>query len=177
MEMTVAESHSARPGAAVRGLAVRTRVVWSQLRVPPRAAMERVASRVVAKRLISEFRRQWEALQRAELERNFLATEKGSLYRAHPRFETSCVGQLCFAKQKVACEVMNISAGGAGVCLAEAVELPSQVRLKIEGVGEFAGRVAWRDETRLGIQFRDELHDVLQVVARMNAPAGAAAAD
>ena len=48
--------------------------------------------------------------------------------------------------------------------IAEAVEAASQVRLRIERVGEFSGRVAWRDGVMLGIEFHDQLREIARIV-------------
>ncbi len=82
----------------------------------------------------------------------------------HPRHQTFCPGKLYAGDRVVDCEVLNISVGGAKIRLAEPVEVASQVRLRIERVGEFSGRVAWRDGTILGIEFQHQLTQISRIV-------------
>ncbi len=82
----------------------------------------------------------------------------------HPRHQTFCPGKLYAGDRVGDCEVLNISVGGAKIRLAEPVEVASQVRLRIERVGEFSGRVAWRDGTILGIEFQHQLTQIARVV-------------
>ena len=83
----------------------------------------------------------------------------------HPRYQTFCPGKLYTGGRIVDCEVINISVDGAKVRLAQEIEVASQARLRIEGIGEFTGRIAWRDGQFLGIEFPDELRDVARIVA------------
>lgn len=82
----------------------------------------------------------------------------------HPRYSTLCPGTFYVGDREVDCKVLNISAGGAKVRLAEPVEIDSQVRVQIDRVGEFSGRVAWCNGTTLGIEFHDELSDFAHIV-------------
>ena len=54
--------------------------------------------------------------------------------------------------------------GGAKIRIAQPIETNSQVCVKILGVGEFTGRVAWRNGTTLGIEFHDELTEFARLV-------------
>ncbi len=77
----------------------------------------------------------------------------------HPRHSTQCPGKLYTGGREVDCEILNISVGGAKVRLAEPVETNSEVRVRIDRVGEFSGRIIWCRGTTLGIEFRDELSE------------------
>ena len=82
----------------------------------------------------------------------------------HPRYQTLCPGKLYAGDRVVDCDVLNLSIGGAKIRLAEPVETASQVRLRIERVGEFSGRVAWQDGATLGIEFHDQLREIARIV-------------
>ncbi len=82
----------------------------------------------------------------------------------HPRYQTICPGTFYTGDQAVDCEVLNISVGGAKIRLAESVEVASRARLRIARVGEFFGRVAWRDGAILGIDFQDQLRQTASIV-------------
>ncbi len=82
----------------------------------------------------------------------------------NPRHQTLCPGIFCIGDRELDCKVLDMSVGGAKVRLVEPVEVDTQIRLKIRRVGEFAGRVAWRNGTTLGIEFHDELREVARIV-------------
>ncbi len=82
----------------------------------------------------------------------------------HPRYQTLCPGKFYTRGRVVDCDVLNISAGGVKIRLSQQVEAASQVRLRIDRVGEFSGRVAWRDGAILGIDFHDQLHEIARIV-------------
>jgi len=117
-----------------------------------------------ADRILKRLRHECDVLHRAGLERGFLATERGRTYRAHPRYETFYPGEFSIGDQIVDCVVLNISAGGAKLSVSEPIGDASQVRLRIERIGDFAGRLVWRDGTTMGIAFHDQLRDIDHVV-------------
>lgn len=82
----------------------------------------------------------------------------------HPRHQTLCSGRFCVGEQEVDCQVLDISVGGARVRLSQPVEPETLIQLKIDRIGEFAGRVAWRNGTTLGIEFHEELSEVARIV-------------
>ncbi len=82
----------------------------------------------------------------------------------HPRHQTLCSGKCYVGERGVDCQVLDISVGGAKVRLSEPVEPETQIRLKIENVGEFSGRVAWRNGATLGIEFHEELSELARIV-------------
>ncbi len=82
----------------------------------------------------------------------------------HPRHSTMCPGELISGDRTVECTVLNISVGGAKLRLAESIETNSRVRLRINRVGEFTGRVAWRNGDTMGIEFQDDLTELARIV-------------
>ena len=132
--------------------------LWLQ----PRDAIGQLADLIVRR-----LRHERDILHRAGLERGFLATEKGRTYRAHPRYETFCPGEFSIGDRTVDCVVLNISVGGAKIRVGGPIGDASQVRLRIERIGEFAGRLVWRDGTTMGIAFHDQLPDIEHVVEGM----------
>jgi len=82
----------------------------------------------------------------------------------HPRHATLVPGKLVSGDEEVDCEVLNVSVGGAKLRIAEPIETNSHVRLKIGRVGEFNGRVAWRNGATLGVEFQDELTEWARIV-------------
>ena len=82
----------------------------------------------------------------------------------HPRHSTLCSGKLVSGDEEVDCEVLNVSVGGAKIRISQPIETNAHVRVKIQRVGEFAGRVAWRNGTTLGIEFHDELTELARLV-------------
>lgn len=65
-------------------------------------------------------------------------------------------GVLQTARGPSQCTVMDISSGGARLCLAPAHEVGQAVTLLVHGLGLFRGTVIWRDVGELGIAFADE---------------------
>jgi hypothetical protein len=145
-----------------RKIAGADRAARARLWLQPRDAIEQFADRIVRR-----IRHERDILHRAGLERGFLATDKGRTYRAHPRYEIFCLGEFSVGDQTVDCVVLNISVGGAKLRISEPIGDASQVRLRVERIGDFAGRLAWRDGTTMGIAFHDQLHDVDHVVEGM----------
>ena len=137
----------------------------ARLWLRPRDAIGHFADRTVRR-----LRHECDALHRADLERAFLATEKGMTYRAHPRYETCCPGKFLVGDQIVDCVVLNISVGGAKIRFTGPVgtaSTGSTVRLRIERIGEFSARVVWHKGTDMGLQFHDHLHQIDSLVEDM----------
>ncbi len=120
-----------------------------------------------ANRFVGRLRCELDTLQRAGQERDFLATEKGMGYRTHVRHETACPGTFSSKDQAVDCVVLNVSVGGAKLRLNGKIDVTAQVKLRVEQVGEFAGRVIWRNDATLGIEFNEPLRDIDRVAAAM----------
>ncbi len=85
-------------------------------------------------------------------------TEKGKTNRAHLRHQMTSPGKLYFEDQVVDCVVLNFSVGGAMIRMSGPIDGASQVRLRIEPIGEFAGRVAWGNGATLGITAQNRTH-------------------
>ena len=140
--------------------------IWTGMRarlwLQPRDAVGRFADRAVIR-----LGHERDALHRDGLERAFLATERGMTYRAHPRYETDCPGKLHVGDRTVDCVVLNISVGGAKIRVAGPVDTASTVRLRIERIGVFSGRVVWHKGTTMGIQFHDQLREIDSIVEDM----------
>ena len=51
--------------------------------------------------------------------------------------------------------VLNLSAGGAKLRLDQPAELDDRLTVSIQRFGDFPGRVAWRNELEVGVQFLD----------------------
>ena len=90
----------------------------------------------------------------------------------HMRYSTFARGKLFAGDREVDCDMLNISLGGAKLLLAEPVEADSDIRFKIEQVGEFSGRVAWRNGANVGIKFHEELSDVAGIVEAISIEGG-----
>ena len=69
--------------------------------------------------------------------------------------------------QIVDCVVLNISVGSTMIRVTGPVDTASPVRLRIERIGEFSGRVVWRNGTTMGIQFHDQLGEIEPIVKDM----------
>jgi len=82
----------------------------------------------------------------------------------HPRHATLVPGKLISGENEVDCEVLNVSVGGAKIRISEPIETNSHVCVKIRRVGEFNGRVAWRNGTTMGVEFHDELTKLARIV-------------
>ena len=154
--------------AAVDGL------VRARLWLRPRDAIGHFTDRMVRR-----LRDECDDLHRAGLERGFLATEKGMTYtRAHPRYDTDYPGKFYMGDQFVDCVVLNISVGGAkirvtGPVTGIPVDTAAPIRLQIERIGEFSGRVVWHNGTTMGIQFHDQLREtdpIVEVMLRSTKP-------
>ena len=120
-----------------------------------------------ANRFVGRLRCELDTLHRAGQERDFLATEKGMGYRTHVRHETACPGTFSSKDQAVDCVVLNVSVGSAKLRLNGKIDVTAQVKLRVEQVGEFPGRVIWRNDATLGIEFNEPLRDIDRVAAAM----------
>ncbi len=68
--------------------------------------------------------------------------------------------------QLVPCVIADVSAGGAQLL----VDLPpfvTRARLEIEAYGAFECRIAWRTDTRAGIEFLNEPDEVTERLASL----------
>ncbi len=82
----------------------------------------------------------------------------------HTRYSTFARGKLFVGDREVDCTMLNIALGGAKLELAEPVEVNADICVRIDEVGEFSGRVAWRNGANVGIKFYEEQQDVTRIV-------------
>ncbi len=54
------------------------------------------------------------------------------------------------------CNVLDISAGGAKIEIAQALEREAAVELKLGRAGSFPSRVAWKQSPYYGLQFKGD---------------------
>ena len=83
--------------------------------------------------------------------------------RVRPRTAVLWTARLHAGAQGADCRVLNISATGAKIHLLEPLPPAPMVSLRIERFGEFPGDVIWREENLLGIRFRDDPEDIIQI--------------
>ena len=83
--------------------------------------------------------------------------------RDHPRTAVLWAGKLHAGAQGADCRVLNISATGAKIHLLEPLPPVPMVSLRISRFGEFPGDVIWREGKSLGIKFRDDPEDIIQI--------------
>ena len=103
--------------------------------------------------------------------------------RQHRRIETAWSALLLLGNQPLRCVVVNISVGGAKISVdaadpdagLKALQTGSSVVLNINGIGEFAGKIAWVDGAEGGIQFAEDPAKVAQYLefAAASRPASA----
>jgi len=90
--------------------------------------------------------------------------------RQYRRVETAWSAVLQLGNQPLRCAVVNISSGGAKIALdgvdhgalAKTFQINTAVVLTINGLGDFAGRIAWTDKNEGGIQFAEDPAKVAQ---------------
>ena len=73
--------------------------------------------------------------------------------REHARRSVVWSGQIRIDDNDVSCVVHDISEGGARLRAGTSLTENDRLMLRIEGVGEIAGRVAWRHGDMIGIRF------------------------
>lgn len=82
----------------------------------------------------------------------------------HVRYPTFARGKVLAGGQEVDCDMLNISLGGAKLRLAKPVEADADIRVQIDEVGEFTGRVVWRNGENVGVKFHHELRDIDRIL-------------
>ncbi len=83
--------------------------------------------------------------------------------RFYPRTAVLWTGRLHAGAQGADCRILNISATGAKIHLLEPLPPAPMVSLRISRFGEFPGDVIWREDSFLGIRFRDDPDDIIQI--------------
>lgn len=85
--------------------------------------------------------------------------------RRHRRVQAKLDGCIDSEGKLFACVITDVSAGGAQI-LAEVPMQLSDVCLEIEAFEGFECRIVWRTDTRIGVEF---LNDVAEVTRRLQA--------
>lgn len=121
------------------------RVAW---RKGDQMGLEFLGDRARAARLV------WDLLENPDVEKES---------RRFTRTRVLWSGRLHASGRAADCRVLNISAFGARVRLVEPTVIDSRVTLRIERFGEFPSDVVWKDGEFLGISFRDDPEDIVQI--------------
>lgn len=96
-----------------------------------------------------------------------LVTPAAEDQQRYPRASIICAGILELGDSSHDCDVVDISAGGAKLCLADAeVALApgTAVELVVDEEIAFAGRIAWARDSQAGIEFADAPELVAEVL-------------
>jgi hypothetical protein len=95
--------------------------------------------------------------------------------RKHERRDVRLHGTLMVGEAgdgpSIACEIVNLSAGGAKVKLAELVADPCVVVLEIASGGQYPADVIWKSPPFVGLKFRPSPEVMAKVLAAL-APFG-----
>jgi hypothetical protein len=79
--------------------------------------------------------------------------------RRHPRHSVMWSGTLTaeteFDMYVLDCRINNFSISGVHVFVERALHTDHPITLKINGVGEFMGRIAWTEGNQIGVKFDD----------------------
>jgi len=93
--------------------------------------------------------------------------------RKHERRDVRLHGMLMVGEAAdapaVACEIVNLSAGGAKVKLAEPVGHPAVVVLEIAPGGKYAADVIWKSPPFVGLKFRPSPEAMARVLSALAA--------
>lgn len=68
------------------------------------------------------------------------------------------------AGQSYACEILNLSSGGAKLTFTQALEIGQKITLVLDPLGDFSGEVAWQTGSELGVSFCDDSEQTLATV-------------
>src|SRR5262245_5466976 len=85
--------------------------------------------------------------------------------REHTRKTTIYSGRLSAGVNEAACEVLNISSGGAQLRVPDAKRFEGIVTLRIDRFGGFHVRVVWAGGDRLGVQFLEDPRRIAERIA------------
>lgn len=77
----------------------------------------------------------------------------GSERRAHARRTVLWAGTMAIGDSEVQCTIHDISSGGALLDTGRSFKTDDRIMLRVDGLGEVPGRVAWRDGNLVGIAF------------------------
>ena len=88
--------------------------------------------------------------------------------RKYERKSVICDAQILMDDQVIACEIKDISAGGASALAAEKLDDARQtVTLSIRPFGDFTCDVAWKNGKRLGLRFHNDPEMMAEIVLAM----------
>ena len=79
---------------------------------------------------------------------------QGGERRTEDRLDVSWRATLTVGDTPVSCAILDVATAGTKVALADpaAIQPGQEVLLTVDGLGDFAGRVAWRRGDELGLQ-------------------------
>ncbi len=84
--------------------------------------------------------------------------------RQYSRTHLIWTGSLAFGDRSVDCVIMNASANGAKIRVAEALPFPEIVTLRIPRLGGFRAEVVWSRDNKLGVRFLEEPERVAELI-------------
>ena len=84
--------------------------------------------------------------------------------RAHERKDVLFAATLTIGDQKVACEIINISFGGAQVRLSRSLQSGDKMILEIDPFGTYDMEVRWCRKPDTGLKFNDDQAKVAELV-------------
>ena len=89
--------------------------------------------------------------------------------RRYERTPVSLAGTLNCDDALNSCTVLDLSQGGAMLSSSHSIPMNRSVRLKVDQVGVFVGRVSWRNKDHMGLCFIDWI-DSSAVADENNSP-------
>ena len=81
-----------------------------------------------------------------------------------PRRSVYVAARITSSERDDPCEILNISAGGAKIRVAEGAVYDPEVLLTIESHGTFAARVCWREGSQIGLEFAGDRERAARLV-------------
>ena len=87
-----------------------------------------------------------------------------SIERAHERKDVLFAANLTIGDQKVTCEIINISFGGAQVRLSRSLKSGDKMTLEIDPFGSYEMEVRWCRKPDTGLKFNDDQAKVAELV-------------
>ena len=75
--------------------------------------------------------------------------------RTYERMPVSLAGTLISDDVRDSCAVLDFSQGGTMLSSSRIIPMDRPVRLEVNQVGVFVGRVTWRNTDRMGLRFID----------------------
>ena len=91
-------------------------------------------------------------------------TSDPNVERAHDRKDVLFAANLLIGEQKVACEIINISFGGAQVRVSKPLKSGEKMTLEIDPFGFYDMEVRWCRKPDTGLKFNDDQAKVAELV-------------